>query len=48
VAAEIVKNEIPQPRDLSYFSGQTEAEDDLRVKLSDIEIVVPVINKTFK
>jgi hypothetical protein len=39
---------IPKPRDLSFFALQSEAENDIRVKLADIEINVPVVNKTFK
>jgi len=50
IAAPIVKEEfkIPNPRDLSYFAGQTDKAEDMRVKMADIQITVPVINKTYK
>ena len=47
-----IENKVEKPlhpRDLSYFSKQPEKEaGDLRVTLSDVELILPITNKSYK
>ena len=48
-----IENKVEKPlhpRDLSYFSQQPEKEagGDLRVTLSDVDLILPITNKPYK